>query len=611
MEWQNLPPPDRDLGDRTNWESDEGQHLAQELMRYLQMGAIEVAPDQSGVISPVFLRTTQDAEGNMKRRGIFDLRYVNSFSQEKPSFRMEGLATVRQLLRKNDYMIVIDLSDAYLTMMMRGEDRRFLRFRADLPGYKPGTIFQFRTLPFGWCEAPRTFCRAIRHSLLETLRSEGFRCSAWLDDIIIMAGTKEQALQARVRAITILHELGFSISGKSQLNPSQMVLYLGFVINSTEMEITLPQAKVADYSKAAARAAKCRAELPTKQAESLLGKLQSTSAAVGHSTNAKLALLKSAIATATRTAVDQIPMTDELRQELKQWAELLHDWNGSSVIIDMTPDFTVHTDACNTGWGGMWMQQPDARVSGHWNKQTLHRHINFKELKAALYVVRTLVEHHKWRNGKILLRSDNTVTVAVVNRVKSRSQELLSLARELHSFLEQHNLQIWAEHIPGEENDEADLESRRLLTLAEAELQPRAMQQIQARWPTLSIDGLATAENAKFPKFISWKMQPGATGTDFLTCKLDCKEDYYLNPPVALIQRVLNTVRREQLTATIVVPEWPSAPWWPTLMETATQPALRLGSMEQCYDHPLAQWKKWDMIAVRLCAWPAKNPELH
>ena len=62
----------------------------------------------------------------------------------------------------------------------------------------------------------------------------------YLDDILIMAPTKEQCLEQAQLIIGLLEKLGYVINReKSVLEPTQRLEYLGFVINTVEMKLFL------------------------------------------------------------------------------------------------------------------------------------------------------------------------------------------------------------------------------------------------------------------------------------------------------------------------------------------------------------------------------------
>ena len=61
---------------------------------------------------------------------------------------MEGLHTIQQLLRRNDCITKVDLSDLYMHFLISQADRRYMRFMWE------GRKFQCIGMPFGLAPAP-------------------------------------------------------------------------------------------------------------------------------------------------------------------------------------------------------------------------------------------------------------------------------------------------------------------------------------------------------------------------------------------------------------------------------------------------------------------------
>ncbi|XP_056316727.1 LOW QUALITY PROTEIN: uncharacterized protein LOC130231264 [Danio aesculapii] len=93
-------------------------------------------------------------------------------------------------------------------------------------------VFEFVTLPFGLSLAPRVFSRCME-AALSPLRHKGLRISAYLDDYLICARTRERAERDAETLSSHLTRLGFRINNaKSQLIPSQEIEYLGLRLDS-------------------------------------------------------------------------------------------------------------------------------------------------------------------------------------------------------------------------------------------------------------------------------------------------------------------------------------------------------------------------------------------
>ena len=107
--------------------------------------AIEIAPPSPGFYSRLFV-TPKVTEG---WRPVIDLSRLNGW-MELSSFRMETAQSVLQALRPGDWMVSLDLQDAYLQVPVHPASHRFLRFCVG------DAVFQFRTLCFGLSSAPRS-----------------------------------------------------------------------------------------------------------------------------------------------------------------------------------------------------------------------------------------------------------------------------------------------------------------------------------------------------------------------------------------------------------------------------------------------------------------------
>ena len=198
-----------------------GVALNQELQDLLRKGAVEPAPQSPGFYSCLFL--VKKASGSW--RPIIDLSTLNDYITSS-RFHMETPRSVLNSIRPGDWMISLDLQDAYLQVPVHHDSRRFLRFVVD---EKP---FQFRVLCFGLTTAPQVFTR-IMAPVSAILHRHGVRMLRYLDDWLILASSKIACLQSRDRLLSVCTELGIQVNlTKSSLVPSQSIVYLGMEIHS-------------------------------------------------------------------------------------------------------------------------------------------------------------------------------------------------------------------------------------------------------------------------------------------------------------------------------------------------------------------------------------------
>ena len=111
-----------------------GKTLEQEFQDLLRKQAIEQAPQTPGFYSRLFVVQK-------------DLSTLNTYIASQ-RFHMETPQSVLRSIRQGDWMISLDLQDAYLQVPIHPESRRYLRFTMG------GVSYQFRVLCFGLTTAP-------------------------------------------------------------------------------------------------------------------------------------------------------------------------------------------------------------------------------------------------------------------------------------------------------------------------------------------------------------------------------------------------------------------------------------------------------------------------
>ena len=196
--------------------------LEEVTLALIAKGAVELAPLPSpGFYSRLFV--VWKTSGSW--RPVIDLSLLNRFV-DVSHFRMETIQSVLSV-RQGDWMASIDLREAYLQVPVHPEPHRFLRFVAH------GRTYQFTALCFGLSTAPQVFTRVMA-SVSTILHSLGIRMSRYLDDWLVQASSREDLLRDLGVVLSLLCELGIVVNpGKSNFSPSQVVQYLGVIIDAS------------------------------------------------------------------------------------------------------------------------------------------------------------------------------------------------------------------------------------------------------------------------------------------------------------------------------------------------------------------------------------------
>ena len=111
---------------------------------------------------------------------------------------------------------------------MHPDHYKCLRFQWNL------TLFEFFCLPFGLSSSARVFTKVLK-PFVRSIRNKGIRLVTYLDDMAVISSSRE--LSSLPRDLKKRKE-------KSVLIPSQKIIFLGYVIDSVEMTVSLPEEKV-------------------------------------------------------------------------------------------------------------------------------------------------------------------------------------------------------------------------------------------------------------------------------------------------------------------------------------------------------------------------------
>lgn len=525
----------------------------------LQLGFIEEWTTPPAVVSPIFMIPKK--EGGW--RVIIDLRYVNQF-QRPGRFKMEGIEQVKEVVRRGDFLVKGDLKHAFHHIPIREEHQKYLGFEVE------GTFYVYRTLPMGSSSSPMILTKILRPVIRYIRDVLRVRIVWYVDDFLILGSTKEEAENNLQRVITLLQGLGWSINvGKTIFTAARKIEFLGFTI-CTDGD---PVLRVPYQKRRKARREVVRLLTKAEADQVTVGDIWKVAGTCGALTKAMsttpifLRHLLKCIPHGLmrkRSSGRPVRLTKEAILDLRSWLEILSSWKGET-LIPRTCDISVNTDSSDYRWGGL-LVETRKEVKGTWSQAWRRRHINVKELKTVVKVVKAF---RKELEGKsILLRTDNRVAMAYVNRMTGRIPELAAIARELIELLETMGSKIQAIYISTVDNVEADALSRSKDTHDWC-VKEKLFEKIDKKFGPHSIDRFADKFNRKTKRYNSWKYEPEAEAVDGLA-RPWIGENNFVVPPIPLLPAVTLKLERERAAATVIVPLWPAHIWFQKLKAMAS-----------------------------------------
>lgn len=127
---------------------------------------------------------------------------------------------------------------AYFNIPIHQQHRKYLRFLWKSQRY------EFQCLPFGLKSAPRIFTKCTK-PIMSALRSHGHRGIIYIDDSLWMGRSVRSVEETGFSVVNLFQQAGFQINEeKSSLLPTQSVTFLGYVMDTVKMTVSLPQEKV-------------------------------------------------------------------------------------------------------------------------------------------------------------------------------------------------------------------------------------------------------------------------------------------------------------------------------------------------------------------------------
>lgn len=514
-------------------------------------------------------------------RTCLNLRPLNHFMPDR-HFKQEGLKTVKSLLRPGDWMIKIDLKDAYFHMAIHKDFRQFLRFVFQ------NQMYEFTCLPFGLKHAPWLFTKLIR-KVLRILRQQGVRLVHFIDDFLLIGRDPQQLAHHAKLFLELFQKLGFVIHPeKSMLRPTQSIEFLGLVWDTNEGLIRLPEMKRRHLQRLAKRLLRSN-QNRLRDLARWLGQLQFAAHSLPNSRLRSAHLLQHQRIMIRRHHSWSQPLilSSQARNELAWWIQYL-DRPGTTPLFLEVQRRVIHGrwDASKSGWGG-YARIHGRRVtaSGKFHWRDSQQGNNVREALAQLYGWKQIIETHvpAHQRRKLLIRagSDNATWVRYIQKQGGRLLHLNQPVHQLFLWAQQFDIRIQAYHVPGVQNRLADRLSRRFRNPYRIHLHQEWAQ--QNLWPITGVpqlDLFGTHQYHLAARYISFGPDPNALAPNPFHLDWTLLPDLTVAfPPPVLIPKILQRISQFSHRLILIVPWWPTQPWfpmlwpwivdWPTLLPTS------------------------------------------
>ena len=550
---------------------------------------IEDQHEPGEILSHIFIRPKPDGS----HRVILNLSRLNDHV-DKSTFKMETLKSALQLVRQNCYFAKIDLKDAFFSIPIHSNFRKYLKFKWQ------GKLFTFTCLPNGLSTASRIFTKVLK-PVFSTLRKLGHTNVAYIDDSLLQSETFQGCKQNIRDTVNLIDSVGLTThTEKSIVIPTQCIEFVGFLLDSRDMTVRLAPRKVQDIKILAISILNTK-NITIREFAKIIGKMVAAEPGVKYAAlhYKSMELERDQALKKSYGDFDKFMcISYETTQCLKWW---INNIEQSFKPISLgQPDRKIETDSSLIGYGGHDVTN-NTDFSGLWNEMEKVCHINYLELKAAFLCLKHFCNNVN--NEHIYLFLDNTVALKYLSKMGGRKPQLNQLAKEIWLWCENRNIWLSVFHIPGKFNKRADKLSRlgkKLNDNMEWALKQDIFSAIISRMATCDIDLFATRKNCKLEKYVSYLPDKRSCAVNAFSISWKHYTNYAF-PPFSIIGRVIQKLCEDLAEMILVAPIFPSQPWFPQMLKQVSGPCFVLPKTNNILYLPGTE-KKHRLTTMRLGA---------
>ena len=251
---------------------------------------------------------------------------------------------------------------------------------------------------------------------------------------------------------------------------------------------------------------------------------------------------------------------NEVIEELFFWRDNLKVLNKRFIFQYSIPQMLIFSDASHIGCGAWTAECGGMQFQHIWSEEDRGKSSTWRELKAVALAIRAFAPKLKGHTIKVF--TDNTGVEVILRKgsmkfdLQCLSLDIAKLCLDLHTCLQVQWIPRLYNQIADDLSKEIDFDDWGVSHLF--------FSFMDNLWGPHTVDRFADDYNAKLPNFNSKFWCPNSSQVDTFSVSWELHNNW-LVPPIALIGQAIKHVRTCHALATLVVPYWPSAPFWPLL----------------------------------------------
>jgi ribonuclease HI len=474
----------------------------------------------------------------------------------KQTTKFEDWRTAFEFFDKGSFFTKFDLKSGYHHVDIFLEHQPFLGFSWKMDK-STTSYFMFTVLPFGLTSAPFIFTKLIR-PLVKLWRSKGITNVVYLDDGFDIERNIKNCTDNASIIQSDLHQAGFITNeDKCVWQPTQSLIWLGIHWDGVTGTISISPDGIKTIKVLEKLISQQKASV--RKLASVIGMIISMRPVIGNLT--RIMTRHCQMSVACTNSWDLVFELDRYRMlKLEFWQCNLQSVNNRSVLSSPSPHITFYSDASALACAA---HSGDGRMIAYLMFTGVEKaeSSTYRELIAIKFALESF--ESALRNSSIIWFTDSQVAAKIV-QVGSMKFNLHGLAFAVFSICFKSQIRLDIQWIRRTLNERADYLSK-IVDYDDWEITTQLFSLLEARFGPHTVDCFADFKNHKVPKFYSRFWNPGSAGINAFAQSWE-GENTLLVPPVSLVSKVLAFMHYCKAKGTLIVPYWPSAPFWPILI---------------------------------------------
>ena len=539
---------------------------------------------------------------------------TNQFSRSAP-FGLPSPWDVRAVVKPSSCFAKFDLRDGFWSVPIHPDSRCRLVMRHPATG----RLMWCCSLPFGYLDSPRQFCR-VTEALTDEMRrrSSGLGVYFWsyVDDFLVV-GDDEEKTRVGMRILQgVMTDFGMCVAPQKERGPCRCLEFLGLLlcnvpgqrcIGLTEKRQAKLRVMLDEWSaRQPAVGGVARAE--PRDLARLLGHLIFASQVIPGGRTYMQCMLSAfsglevdwrrGLVRHKTCAWGLVTLRREFWLDLEWWSDHLETLNCMPMGEPLRAEACVTgTDASDWGTGQvLWIDGQREEACLRFGAAERRRPINWRELLGVVRIFELNAE--RLRDMVVLAETDSMAAKGAAEKLASTAASMQELLRRLFDVAERYNIRIKLTHTPGEKLWRPDQTSR-----GDAVIEPRvrlvrgAFGALEARFgpftefvgaerrhasagPTMPVDGRTGDRLWVHPAY-----ETVGSALRLLGERMDdCRQDEH---------RRLSSDDRTgpRVSGVVVVPHDPSATWWKLTGHFRVVGRIYRGDRTQTEMNQLGRWR--------------------